>query len=1032
MQTLLSRCMHRFLFKGWLISLLVLPAATFAQRPAERITAEIDDNERATIPGSHSPLARPENETGRMAATASLEGLSLVFSRTSEQEANLQQLIAAQQDPTSPSYHRWLSPEEFAERFGMADADIAKVQFWLEKSGFTVDAVSRSKNRITFSGTVGQIEASFGTEMHYYKVDGERHFSASEDISVPTALSSLVLTVTNLSSFLPRPHLRLRGPLPAVSTNFTSSQSGNHFLTPKDVATIYNINPAYSAGFNGAGQSIAVVGQSDIVMTDIENFQTAAGFAPVKDPIKVLASTNNPGTKSDDEMESDIDLEYTSTIANGATIYFVFSSAGALGALTYAVDHNTAPIISVSYGLCETALGSTGYSQFNAILAQAASQGQSVIASSGDSGSTDCSGAAGLTTAQRQATAVDFPASSQYVTGMGGSEFPTTDVSGANAPTYWLPASNSTTDLISSARSYIPEQVWNDDLAEGALASGGGGVSTLTSRPSWQTGVPGIPSGTMRLVPDISLSSSNLNAPYLFCSSDTSTKVTGSCSHGFRDTNNTNLTAAGGTSFAAPIFAGMLAVINQAAGLAEQGVVNPTLYRLAANASRAFHDITIAGNQCLLTSTTICSGAAVSDYAATTGYDEASGLGSIDFFNLLSAWPVSSKTTLAASTITPAPGASDLVTIAVASAAPSSTATPTGTVSLTVDSAPQTSPLSLVDGSVVYAFSSTTTGAHTITATYSGDSKFVASTGAVTVTVTGNQPSNTMLSASTPTPAPGASDLITVTVASGATSSTATPSGSVTIAVDGAAQAPLTLSKGSATFTFLSTAIGSHTLSAAYSGDSTYVPSSSSLTLNVVAKSFKLAATSVTVSAGSSGSSTVTVTPQGGYTGTIAWTVSSTPPLTNGCFSLPNTTVTGTSGVTAALTVFTVSSSCPAAAIANASGRLTIVGVGPYDVGNKLRPVLALQAMQVIMAMAGLFLFWFAGRRSCGRAVMLAACVLVVMGLTVSGCGGGTSTSSPPASTPTAAKGTYTVTIVGTDTVTSSETQTATMSLTVD
>jgi len=289
-----------------------------------------------------------------------------------------------------------------------------------------------------------------------------------------------------------------------------------------------------------------------------------------------------------------------------------------------------------------------------------------------------------------------------------------------------------------------------------------------------------------------------------------------------------------------------------------------------------------------------------------------------------------------------------------------------------------------------------------------------------------------MLSASTPTPAPGASDLVTVTVASGATSSTATPSGSVTIAVDGAAQTPLTLSKGSATFTFLSTAVGSHALSAAYSGDSTFAPSSSSLTLNVVAKSFMLAATSVTVSAGSSGSSTVTVTPQGGYTGTIAWTVSSTPPLTNGCFSLPNTTVTGTSGVTAALTVFTVSSSCPTAAIANASGRLTIVGVGPYDVGNKLRPVLALQAMQAIMAMAGLLLFWFAGRRSCGRAVMLAACVLVVMGLTVSGCGGGTSTSSPPASTPTAAKGTYTVTVVGTDTVTSSETQTATMSLTVD
>jgi len=1031
---LLRSFVHRgLLFKGWFIALVFLPVASFAQQPAERITAEIDDNERATIAGSHSPLARPENEAGRMAASIKLEGLSLVFSRTSEQETELQVLIAAQQDPTSPSYHQWLSPEEFGARFGVTDGDIAKVQFWLEKRGFTMDGVSRSKNGITFSGTVEQVEASFGTEMHYYKLEGETHFSASLDIGVPAALSSLVLTVTNLSDFHPKPHLRLH-------PNFTSSQSGNHFLTPKDVATIYDITPAYNAGFNGAGESIAVVGQSDIVMTDVENFQAAAGFTPVKDPIRVLASTTNPGPKSGDESESDLDVEYTSTIANGATIYFVFSSQGAFDALSYAVQNKTAPIISVSYGVCEIALGLAGYSSVNAILAQAASQGQSVIAASGDAGSTDCSGTMGLTTAKQQAIAVDFPSSSQYATGMGGTEFPTADVSGAGAGSYWLAANGS--DVITSAIKYIPEQVWNDDVAEGTLASGGGGTSTFTSRPTWQTGVPGIPSGTMRLVPDISLSSSNFNAPYLLCSSDTSTKVTGSCAHGFRDTNNTNLTTAGGTSFAAPIFAGMVAIINQKLGKS-QGLLNPALYTLAANASTygsAFHDITSSGNQCLVSSATICTGAAVSDYAATVGYDEASGLGSIDFFNLLSAWPGSStslaasKTTLVAATTTPVPGTSDVVTIAVAPASASSTATPTGTLTVVVDGAAQTLSLALANGSATYTFSSAAAGSHTITATYSGDATYAASTGSITITVTAVQ-SNTTLSAATTTPGAAANDVITIMVTSGAASSTATPTGTATVTVDGAAQtATLMLANGAATYTFSSTTTGSHTISATYSGDSTYAGSTNSLTLTVVAKSFMLAVTSATVSAGSSGTSTVTVTPQSGYTGTIAWTVSSSPALANGCFSLPNTTVSGTSTITATLTVFTMASSCPAAAIASATARQSIVGVGPHF-GDRRHGFPTLQAIQLSLAITGLLGFWLASRRWRGFAVIGAASVLVLMSISMSGCGGGggSSSSSPtPVNTPAAAKGTYTVTIKGTDTVTSSITQTATMTLTVD
>ena len=1145
MQTLLRvRARKRLEFAGWLVASSLFAISSPAQQPAARITTSVDDAERTTIHGTHPVMARTEDDAGRVPLGNKLQGVSIAFIRTPAQEADLQTLLTAQQDPTSPLYHQWLTPDDFGARFGLADSDIAKVQSWLEQYGFTVESVSRSKNRISFSGTVEQVEAAFGTEMHYYRVNGETHFAPSRDVSLPAALSPVVQTVTNLSTFRPKSHIRFRGPRRAVSPDFTSNQSGQHFLTPKDVATIYDINPAYKAGYNGAGQSIAVVGQSAVALSDIEHFQTAAGFA-VKDPTLVLVPNTGAATiKSGDESESDLDLEYTSTIASGATIYFVYVGNNAnnnvFDSIQFAVTNKTAPIISVSYGLCETALGSSGYSSLNAILAQAASQGQSVTVASGDSGSTDCYGEAGLTTAEQQALAVDFPASSQYVTAMGGTEFPAADVASANT-TYWQAASGS--DVVSSALSYIPEQVWNDDSTT-RLASGGGGVSTFTARPSWQTGVPGIPSGTFRFVPDISLTSSPDNAGYLFCSSDTSTGVTGSCTNGFRDSSDVNLTVAGGTSFAAPIFAGMLAIINDKLNSTGQGVINSTLYTLAANSATyasAFHDITSGGNQCTA-GTTICSTAGASQYPATTGYDEASGLGSVDLFNLMTAWPgsssslVPSKTTFSPATMTPAPGASDAITITVASGSTSSTATPTGTLTVVVDGTLQNSSLALVSGSATYTFSSTTPGAHVIAATYSGDSTYASSTGSLTVTVTAPSPvaSKTTLSAATSTPAPGASDAISITVASASSSSTTTPTGTLTIAIDGTAQTPsltltngsaaytfsstaagahtiaaaysgdttyagstgsltvtvtapppvaskttlsaatgtpapgasdaigitvaaasssstsaptgtltiavdgatqtpsLTLTNGSASYTFSSTAAGAHTIAATYSGDSSFAPSSGSLTLTVLAKAFKLAASNVTVTAGNPGVSTVTITPQNGYTGTVAWTVSSSPALTNGCFSITNAAVSGATAVAVTLTVNTLASACPTPALVGAGVDLRNIPDGaPHTYGKDPTPFVALQASQASMAMVGLLFVALVGRR-CRRLVTLATlCLFAAIGLAASGCAGG-GASTPAPSSPTAAKGTYTITIVGTDTTAPSITASTSLTLTID
>jgi len=933
---------------SWLAAIALCVGSLSAQVPESRITAQIDNSEHVVIPHTQSPRARVGNDTGRVEPGTKLEGVSIVFSRSAAQEADLQTLLAAQQSPSSKLYHKWLTPEEFGARFGVADADIAAVESWLERQGFSVNGVSRSKNRITFSGTVEQVEAAFGTELHYYQANGETRFAPSGDISVPAALSSVVKTVGNLSSFRPKSHLRLRLPQRDWQSRFTSGQTNRHYLTPGDVATIYDITSAYSAGYTGADQSIAVVGQSAIVVSDIEKFQSAAGLA-IKDPTLVLVPNSGSSViSSGDEAESDLDLEYSGAIAPGATIYFVYTgsnqSYSAWDSIPYAVDNQIAPIISVSYGLCETALSSSDYSTMNSVLAQAAAQGQSVIAASGDSGSTDCYGQSGMTAAQQMALAVDYPASSQYVTGMGGTEFSSDDVSASNT-TYWKSGSGS--DVVSSALSYIPEQVWNDDSSSSGLSSGGGGVSTFTARPSWQSGVTGIPSGSYRLVPDISLDSSSANAAYIFCSSDySSTSVSGSCSNGFRDSSNEYLTVAGGTSFASPIFAGMLAIINQKLNSTGQGVVNSSLYTLAADSSTyasVFHDITSGSNACTAGSS-YCTSAGAASYSATAGYDEATGLGSLQFYNLLMAWPTSSST---------------LVTSATA------------------------------------------------------------------------------LSAETTSPLAGASDAITITVSSGASSSTVIPTGTLTIVVDGTTVASsLALTSGSAAYVFSSTTGGSHVVTAVYSGDDTYASSDGTLLLTVTGtKSFTLSATDVSVSAGSTSRSTITITPKNGYTGTIAWTVTSSPSLSNGCFSLASTAVSSSSAVTAALTIYTNSSACSSSSVMAPVGRnRRSPGADPSLLRGKPRFLSLLNIGRVGTLLLGLLLVGLLGfgprglRASVSLLLLAAACLAVVA------CGGGGSGASSSSLTTTsyAAKGTYTVMIVGTDTSSSSLTASTTITLTVD
>ncbi len=743
----LGRLLYRSVRAAAIVS---ISFAGLAQKPAARLAGPLVGKADVVLPASQPPLAKRGVDAGALAPDTMLHGVTLVFSRSSEQEAALQTLLAAQQNPASPLYHQWLTPETFAAQFGVADADLAKVQSWLQAQGFSVDGIARSRNRISFSGTAGTLGTTFGTELHHFKNGNETHFAPDSDLSMPAALAPMVTAVLHLSDYRPKPQVRVV-PGRVQAPDFTSSKTQEHFLTPKDVATMYDVTAEYNAGFNGAGQAVAIIGQSLVNTADIQNFQNAAGLATNVPKLVLVPGTGPSGYVDGDEGESDLDLEYASGMAPGANIFLVYVgdnlNYGVNDALTFAIDNNVAPVLSYSYGGCEPFVSTAQSNADNASFAQANAQGQTVVVASGDQGSTACFGTTDNNNnpepaAFQEQLAVSYPASSPNVTAMGGTQM-VTGASTFGPSQYWTTATGS--DVVGSLLGYVPETVWNEDSSSFGIAAGGGGVSTIFARAPWQTGVPGIPAGTNRLLPDISLQASTGNPGYLYCTSDVSDLaqqgLTSGCANGFRDASGTYLSVAGGTSFATPIFAGLLAVLNQAKSATGQGNINPILYGLAGNTATyasAFHDITTGTNACTA-GPSFCNALGASAYSAGVGYDEASGLGSIDFAHLVTAWPTSTAattigttTTLSAATINPTSGATDAVTITVAGG----TGTPTGTVTLTVDGNPVTPVLQLVNGTASYTYPGTAvTGAHVVVAHYSGDASHAPSTGTIALTV---------------------------------------------------------------------------------------------------------------------------------------------------------------------------------------------------------------------------------------------------------------------------------------------------------
>jgi large repetitive protein len=673
---------------SWVVAWVAPWAAAQSPSPSSRIALAVDETARVTLKGTTPKAVETARDLGTIEGGRPLQRMMLVLTPSSGQQAALQRLIDDQHQPGSAQYHNWLTPEQFAANFGPSDDDLAKIKGWLRSHGLNPTGVGRGRQWIEFSGTAQQVNAAFRTSMHRFEANGRTYISNSSDVSIPAALNSVVGGVLSLNNFRAHPaHTHVanvkrsaQGDLARVAPQYTTTNGNGtaHYLAPGDFQRIYDIAPLLKRHLDGTGISIAIVGRTDIYLTDVQAFRQAFGL-PQNDP-NFIVNGPDPGMPDFDDLEeASLDVEWAGAVAPGARIDFVTSAStdttdGIELSSVYIVDNALSPIMSVSYGLCEALMGPAQNQFYNALWRQAAAEGITVLVATGDSGAAQCDGDLQRANLEPQGPALNGAtisgmSSTPYNVAVGGTQFD----QGNHDATFWS-SNNSTT--FESALGYIPEQIWNESCdptlpqtgtncvygqTSYNLEGGGGGSSSCSQssvddqgnvtciagypKPSWQKG-RGVPADGVRDTPDLSLSASPDDDGYLFC-------AVGSCKVGTSN-GQTVLEQAGvvgGTSASTPAMAGIMALVEQKNG-AFQGQANYVFYKLAAmdadsscNASGRtnpaqpsscnFNDITAGSNSVpglpgYDSSTT--------QWSAGPGYDRASGLGSVNAANLVANW----------------------------------------------------------------------------------------------------------------------------------------------------------------------------------------------------------------------------------------------------------------------------------------------------------------------------------------------------------------------------------------------------------
>jgi hypothetical protein len=972
------------------------------------ITQRIDESNRLPLAGNTRPETKVGNDRGAVADDFPMEHMLLQLKRAPEQEQALQEFIDEQQTKGSPNFHQWLTSQEFGERFGLAKQDLDAITSWLQSHGFKVNVVYPSGMVIDFSGTAAQVRQAFQTEIHHLEIRGERHIANTSDPRIPAALASAVSGVVSLHDF--RPHTMHKMHEPKAQYTFPDGFGGNSYaLVPADLATIYNLNPLFSAGYSGQGQTIVVIEDTNVFSaSDWNTFRSTLGlsgyaagsFTTVHPaPPNGINNCASPGVIAPNDAEAILDAEWASASAPNAAIVMATCADtgptfGGLIAIQNLINASSQPpaIMSISYGQCETVNGAAANAAYNSTYQQAVTEGVSVFVAAGDSGAAGCDNSAANAT---NGIGINAFASTPYNVAVGGTDFSDT-YSGTNA-TYW---NSSNTPTFGSAISYIPEIPWNNSCA-GALLSnyegysltygstslcndpsigsllqttvaGGGGPSACATgtpspsnssivsgtcqgwpKPSWQS-VLGNPNDGVRDTPDVSLFAADglWGHFYVFCWSDTANggaACTGAPS---------GWSGAGGTSFAAPIMAGIQALVNQKAG-GPQGNPNPAYYQLAANeygssgnsscnssngfsaaSSCIFYDVTFGDMDvnCIGNANCYLAGGSVGvlstsntsfkpAYGTTAGWDFATGIGTVNAANLVNNWPsFGPNFSLLAS-----PGS--LTIVQGASVMSSITITPqngfTGNVSLSASGLPSGVTASFNPGStsgtsVLTLTSSSTAAIGTVTVTVTGSAGSLTTQTSISLTV--NPTGNYSLSAS-------AGNLSILQGASGTSTITVAPqngfNGNVSLSASGlpsgvtASFNPTSTTSTSTLTLTASSAATPATVTVTVTGTSGNLSNATTLSLTVTAPpNYTLSASpnSLTMTQGASGTSTITVTPQNGFNGIAALAASGLPSGVTAAFNPTSTAGTSTLTLTASSTAATGTATVT---ITGTSGSLT-------------------------------------------------------------------------------------------------------------
>jgi subtilase family serine protease len=568
----------------------------------------VDDDDRVVLPGNVSPRIQEGTDLGAPDPGLPLKRIIVLLRRRPGAGLELDRLLRDQQDPASPLFHRWLTPEEFGQRFGPTDPDLNRVIGWFQDRGIAIDEVARGRGWIDVSATAAQIEEVFRPSFREYAVEGVLHRANSVDPSIPSGIADVIGGIASLHDFRKSAHhtpfRSLRG-REEIQPYF-SNPSGFHYVVPADLAVIYNLKALYDEGIDGTGRTIAIVGRSQIHIEDVRNFRERFGLAP-NDPAFILNGEDPGNLGGAEEGEADLDIEWSGGLAPKAAVKFVISKStdmtdGVDLSAQYVVDHNLGDVMSTSFGACEAEMGADNVQFYNDLWAQAAAQGITSFVSSGDSGPAGCEGGR---EAVGKSLAVSGLCSTPYDVCVGGTEF----VEAGSGNTYWASTSDPATGL--SALSFIPEQAWNESgtVPGGShLWSSAGGASATFSKPDWQS-APGVPADGKRDVPDISLTAAEHDG-YLVI-------------QGHTDSQD-GLSVTAGTSASSPSMAAIMALVDQKTG-ARQGNANIRLYELATaqysqGGAAVFHDTVVGDNNV----------PHLNGFACGTGYDQVTGLGSVD------------------------------------------------------------------------------------------------------------------------------------------------------------------------------------------------------------------------------------------------------------------------------------------------------------------------------------------------------------------------------------------------------------------